>query len=324
MLKKIALLVIIILAILVIPHFITFKSDMILGVSFSDQYARYLGLDARSVYQTILNDWNFKYIRLSAQWNIIENNPDDYDFGELDWQMDEAAARGAKITLALGQKTPRWPECHTPTWAQNLSDQEYFAALSKFMEAVVNRYRHHTALETWQIENEAFLSFGANCRPYTPAKLDQEIALVRALDSDHPILITDSGELSSWRQTAAAGDLFGTTMYRVVWNKFLGYTNYDWLPPLFYRAKLFFNGRSAATAWVVELQAEPWIPDNNLFDTSLVEQYKSMNINRLTKNISFARSTGMARAYLWGAEWWVWLGSKGETAIPNFIQNLPK
>jgi len=321
--KKFFIVAIILAALFMAAHFIKFKSPMIYGVTFNDEYAHYLGLDTHSAYQTILNDWNFKYIRLSAQWNNIERENGQYDFGELDYFMDEAAAHGAKVTLALGQKTPRWPECHFPQWATQLSDEQYYTRLHDFMDAVVNRYRNHQALEIWQVENEPFFSFGANCRPFTPVELAQEIALVRDLDSNHKILITDSGELSSWRATAQAGDLFGTTMYRVVWNKYVGYWNYDWLPALYYRVKLYLTGRSVDSAWVAELQAEPWIPDNNLFDTTLAEQFKSMNTSRLQKNIDFAASTGMPRAYLWGAEWWVWLQTKGEKAIPDFIKQLP-
>ncbi|MFA6486273.1 MAG: beta-galactosidase [Candidatus Magasanikbacteria bacterium] len=324
MLKKIILIIIIIIALFIVARFIRFKNQMVYGVSFNSQYARYLGLDPAKVYTALFEKWHFKYIRLSAQWNAIETADGQYDFGELDRQMDEAARQGAKISLALGQKTPRWPECHAPAWTAPLTDEQYYTKLHKFMAVVVNRYRDHTALEIWQVENEAFLPFGVSCRPFTPALLADEIALTRSLDTAHRILITDSGELSSWRLTARAGDLFGTTMYRVVWTKSFGYFNYDWLPAIFYRAKLFFNGRSVDQAFVAELQAEPWIPDNNLLDTPLAEQYQSMNIKRLQTNLDFAASTGMPRAYLWGVEWWYWLETRGETAISEVVKSVKK
>ena len=323
MLKKLVIFLSIIVTLFIASHIIRFyNSQTIYGVTFNDEFARYLQLDPRQVYSKILYDWGFKHIRLSAQWNSLEPKSGEYNFSELDWQMDEAAKAGAKVVLAVGQKTPRWPECHSPTWTVQFGDQEYYQKLRDFMAVVVKRYARHPALETWQIENEPFLDFGVNCRSFTTDELASEIATVKRLDSDHQIIITDSGELSSWRQTAGASDLFGTTMYRVVWNKYTGYFNYDWIPAIFYRLKLWLNGRPVNTAYVVELQAEPWINDNDLVSVPLADQYRSMNLKRLQKNVNFAASTGMPRVYLWGAEWWYWLDAKGESEIPNFIKTL--
>lgn len=84
------------------------------------------------------------------------------------------------------------------------------------------------------------------------------------------------------------------------------------------------NNRDISTAYITELQAEPWIPDKSLMDTPLVEQYKSLNLERLKKNLMFADKTGFPRAYLWGAEWWYWLQTKGEMEIPSIIKELKK
>ena len=49
-----------------------------------------------------------------------------------------------------------------------------------------------------------------------------------------PVLITDSGELGWWRP-ASNWVIFGTTLYRVVWNKYVAYWNYKYLiPPALY------------------------------------------------------------------------------------------
>jgi len=42
--------------------------------------------------------------------------------------------------------------------------------------------------------------------------------------------------LSSWRKEWDIGDIFGTTMYRVVWNNLMGYFRYP-LPASFYKFK---------------------------------------------------------------------------------------
>ena len=241
---------------------------MIYGVSFNSQYANHLGYDFKEVYKTILDDWKFKYIRLSTQWNDIENVKGTYDFKEVDYLMDEAAKRNAKVILTVGRKTPRWPECHLPDWAKDLEFEEYKGSLMKYIEVMVQRYKNHSALEIWQVENEPFLDFG-KCKVMSSENLKKEINLVKKIDPVHPVMVTDSGELSTWRRTAKAADLFGTTMYKVVWNKVFGYFNYDWLPAAYYKLRLKVMGRDLSKAYIVELQAEPWLPGRNIEKTPL-------------------------------------------------------
>lgn len=297
---------------------------MIFGASFTPDYAQYLGFDYKELYKTILNDWQFKYVRLPAVWDRMEKERGKLDFSELDWLMDEAAKSGAKVTLVVGQKTPRWPECHLPDWALNLSHEEYRQKLLGFIGAVAAKYKNHPALEIWQVENEPFLPFG-KCVPMSQKEYKEELGLVKNIDSAHPTMATDSGELSTWFRTARLADYFGMTMYRVVWNKFIGYLSYEKIfPAFFYRFKLWVNGVDVNKAFVSELQAEPWIPDRTLSSTPLPEQYKSMDLNRLRRSAAFAEKTGMSRAYLWGAEWWYWLEKQGNGEFVNYIKQLKK
>lgn len=299
------------------------NDNMVLGVSFSPEYAQFLGLDYKDSFQKILNELQFKYIRLSAQWNTVEPARGQFNFEALDWLMREAAKHPTKVIIAIGQKTPRWPECHLPEWAKSLSDAERLAAVYAYDTAVVARYKNNPALEMWQVENEPFLGFGV-CPMFTQKNLADEMALVKKLDPHHPTLVSDSGELSAWRRTARAADYFGTTLYRVVWNRFTGYWSYDWLPAAFYRAKLKLNGRSAATTFVTELQAEPWIPNGTVMATSLEEQFKSMPMERFKKNVDFAKRLGVSRSYFWGVEWWQWLAQKGHSEMWEYARGLKK
>jgi len=300
------------------------NEQMVLGVSFSTQYARYLGLDVPEVYKTILDDWKFRNLRLTARWDQSEPQPGKFDFTELDYLMNEAAKRKAKVILAMGQKTPRWPECNVPDWTKNLSDQDYYSSLNNYLKTVVEHYKNHPALEIWQVENEPFLAFGKTCRKLDTQKLGTEISTVKNIDSNHPVMVTDSGELSWWNKTAKAGDIFGTTAYRIVWNSHLGYFTYDWLPAAFYRLRAIYHGLSLKNTYVAELQAEPWISDYTINSDNISEQLKSMNFDRLKKHIDFAKRTGFARAYFWGAEWWYWLKIHGYSDIADYIKNLPK
>ncbi|PIT87137.1 MAG: hypothetical protein COU31_04645 [Candidatus Magasanikbacteria bacterium CG10_big_fil_rev_8_21_14_0_10_40_10] len=312
------------LILLLFDYFLQTNKNMVFGVSFSPTYTEYLGYDYQTVYKKIVDDWGFKYVRLASQWDEVEKIQGSYDFTRLDWLMDYSAKRDVKVVLAVGRKTPRWPECHLPVWAQAMTYDQYRQDWLDYMSATISRYKNNPALEIWQIENEPFLPFGL-CQPMPKKDLTEEIELARGLDSAHKILVTDSGELSFWHKTAKAGDLFGTTMYRVVWNKYLGYVSYDWLPSIFYRAKLALVGRSAGDAYVVELQAEPWVPDQHMDVVDGEEYKKSMSIERFKNNIEYAGRTNMSRSYLWGAEWWYYMmDKKGVNDFVNYAKGLKK
>ncbi len=297
---------------------------MIWGVSFSPEYSQYLGIDFKEMYKVILDKYKFRYLRLTARWDVVEAERGKYNFEQTDYLINEAQKRGAKVVLAMGQKTPRWPECNVPGWTQNLPDTKYFTALNNYLSAVTERYKNNPTVEIWQVENEPFLAFGVACRSLTTEKLHTEITTVKNIDSTRQVLVTDSGELSFWNKTVKAGDLFGSTVYRVVWNPQLKYVTYDWVPAIYYRWRALARGRELGTTWVAELQAEPWLPQNIVTEENISEQFKSMNLDRLKKNMDFAEKTGFSRSYFWGVEWWYWLELHGDSEIGDYITNLKK
>lgn len=309
--KALGILVLIIIA-LVIGLLIYFNlpvskmnNDAQLGVSFSAYYAKSIGLDWREAYAAVLDDLEAKKIRVPVYWNLAEPEKDIYNFSDLDWQIAEARKRNAEIILVVGQKVPRWPECFIPAWAQNDNEKKK-SELLKFIFTVVERYKSEPAVKYWQVENEPFLDFGI-CPPLDVELLDAEIALVRNIDPRRKIIVTDSGELSLWYQSASRADIFGTTMYRTIWKKGLGYFNYP-IGPRFFQFKHLINKIFAGqnNIIVVELQGEPWIAGWTT-DCALSEQFKSMNAEKLRDNVEFAKKTGFPEIYLWGAEWWYWL-----------------
>lgn len=301
---------------------ITFPTTPIYGISFDPDYARYLMPDAGKGYLTALTDWQFRYVRLPAHWDGVEKEPGVFDFSDLDWYMDRARDYGVHVLLAVGQKTPRWPECHVPKWTKNLDPVAYNQAVQKYIAAVVRHYRDHAGLEMWQVENEPFLAFG-KCPVMTAAELREEVTLVKDLDANHPTLVADSGELSSWRVTGRAADYFGTTVYRLVYDKYFGFMEYKYIPVLFYRLKLVLIGRDVKTAYLVELQAEPWFTRDASEETA--EQITpTMDLARLKNNVAYANKIGFPRVYLWGAEWWTWMLTHESTGIPDYIKTLRK
>lgn len=300
------------------------------GVTFSQKFSGKFDFgdnsDWQDNYDAIIHDLGARKLRLIAYWDIIEPDNNTFDFSGLDYQMRAAEEVGSEIILVVGKKVPRWPECHVPRWAQDMEQEKHNAELLEFIEEVVMRYKDSTVLRYWQAENEPFLPFGEGPCALTEKKLlDREIALIRSLDSRHPILATDSGEIGLWFRAAKRGDVFGTTMYRRVHQDTLGNFEYP-LPPEFFRIKekitRFLVRDYEKKFIVIELGAEPWLK-RQLYETTPEEQFVFFDFEFFKDTIDYAKATGFDEYYLWGAEWWYWLKMKhGDPRFWNEAKRL--
>jgi len=295
------------------------EEEVYFGTTFSNRYAEELGLDWKETYIAILDDLGVKKIRLAAYWLEVEPEQEQFDFSNIDFQINEAAKRDVEIILGVGQKLPRWPECFIPEWAHENPDKD--EALLNYIEESVNRYKDVDQIVYWQVENEPFLAGFGVCPPFDKDLLDEEIELVRSLD-DRPILITDSGELGDWVRARKRGDVFGTTMYRDVWFREVIPFHYP-LPPTWFKFKDYVSraltgGTYAEKIIVVEMQAEAWGPDPIPYIT-LEQQLKYMNFDDFKDNIVYSKRAGFPEIYLWGAEWWYYLKTMQD--IPEFWQH---
>lgn len=281
-----------------------------LGFTFSSSYAEELGLDWREVYSALLEDMQVKHLRLPAYWNRVEKIEGKYDFSELDEQINLAEKNNVKLILAVGRRLPRWPECHDPVWLAGLEKSEFESSLLNYVKSVVERYKNSPAIAYWQVENEPFLSVFGECPPLDKELLTQEVSLVRKLDPSRPVIITESGELSSWFRGGQLADIIGVSIYKMTWNDFWGYFYYP-LPPAFYyyKTKLVQRFTRAFDVFSTELQVEPWT-SQPITSVPLTEQFSSMDLDQIQTNVSFAKKTGFREIYLWGAEWWYWLKQK--------------
>ncbi|MBI2123928.1 MAG: hypothetical protein HYU04_01680 [Candidatus Wildermuthbacteria bacterium] len=291
------------------------------GVNFSVKAAEYLELDWKETYLALLQDLEAKNIKVAAHWDFLEPADQEFFFEDLDWQMNRAQEYGAKVLLAIGIKTPRWPECHIPSWAGDLSKEKLQQKVLDMLSAVVSRYKDHPALSGWQVENEPLFPFG-KCPWRDLAFLQKEVTLVRSLDPGHDVFTSDSGELSLWMNMARLGDKVAVTMYQKAWMAPGVYFDYPFPPVFYYRKSQLVERIFGKEVIVGELQAEPWTPRGVMQDT-LEEQAKSMDAARFKSNIEFAKQTGLGAFYLWGGEWWYWLKTKhNDFRIWNEAKNL--
>ncbi len=293
------------------------------GVTFSPRYARYLGLDWRQTFVKILDETGAKNLRLPTYWEEIEAEPDNFNFSDSDFMLSEAGQKGAKVIMVLGARQPRWPECYIPAWAKQLTVSDRQEKLLQFIEKVVSRFKDFPQIIAWQVENEPLLqSFGENCDIPDKIFLKKEVELVRSL-SNKKVIMTDSGELGFWITAMRLSDTFGTTLYRQVYDKLVGYITYP-LPPYLYNIKSslvrsIFAPHNKKTI-IVEFQAEPWLAEGNF--VSAKEQAYLFTVDQFKNYINFAKKTGFDEVYLWGVEWWYFMAEHGHPEYLEYTKTL--
>jgi hypothetical protein len=283
------------------------------GISYNVPYVYELGLDPDKVFDAFLNDLKARDLRMSAHWTLIEPKKDQFDFAWMDKDIKKAEKVNARVIFGVGRRLPRWPECHVPSWAKELSWEEQKREILQYVEAVVMRYKDSPAITYWQVENEPYLGVFANdhCGDLDESFLEEEIALVKRLDPSRQILVTDSGNLGTWNGAFSHGDAFGTSVYVYFWNPELGQFK-TILPPWFYRVKensmALIHGEKET--FLIELSLEPWLLEP-VTEVSVDTQYSRMDAEKFDEIIDYAKQTRYEKQYLWGGEWWYWLNEQG-------------
>lgn len=291
------------------------------GVSFSAKRARELDLEPHAVLTALLDDMGIKNYRLMSYWDESEAVRGTLDFSELDWQIQEVGKRGGTVSLAIGLRQPRWPECHQPDWAARLSGNDWKQALYAYMQLVVQRYENNPTVTSWQLENEAVNNWFGTCDKPDRERLNEEFALVKSW-SKKPIWMSLSDQ-HGFPVNQPIADKFGYSVYRWVWNDktppFNGYMIYP--TPIWYhrlRATII-TGYTGKDIFIHELQLEPWGPVDTK-DLSIAEQNKSMSTEQIGKSLLFARMIGKEDIYVWGGEWWYWRREHGDDSIWNTVK----
>ncbi len=290
------------------------------GTTFVSEYAQHLGVDPKEAYSAIIDDLNIKHLRLVSYWSQGEKEQGVYDLSDLDWQFAKAEKRGVKISLSLGLRQPRWPECHQPEWSKNMPKEEWYPPLKNYIAEVVKRYKDSPALESYQLENEYFLKDFGICPDFSRDRLVDELNLVKQLDPKTPIILTRSNNYGGFALGQPEPDIYGISVYRKVHNNTLGYVTYPF--PAWYYAFLA-QGQKILTgkpSIIHEFQLEPWVASGDTKDASIEEQNKTMSPEDIKDNIEFAKRTGIKDVYFWGSEWWYWRMVNGNPTIWNTVK----
>lgn len=277
------------------------------GVSFIPDYAQSLGVDPKATMDGLLGI-GVKQFRLVSYWSDMEQQPGQYDFSQLDWQFQKAEAAHAKVILTVGLRQPRWPECHAPNWVNiNQPDSQWQPQLESFMKAVINRYKDSPSLQSYQLENEYFLKGFGICTNFDRQRLISEYNLVKQTDPGHPIVVGRSNNAIGLPLGQPQPDEFSISVYKRVWDAGVTHRYIEYPYPAWYYG--FLAGLQKIVTgkdmMIGELQAEAWPPQGQTIqETSLAEQNKSLNAERLADRFQYGRATGMRSMDLWGAEYW--------------------
>jgi hypothetical protein len=155
--------------------------------------------------------------------------------------------------------------------------------------------------------------------------LVSEFNMIKYEDPKHPVLISRSNNWVGIPLGAPTPDRFSVSVYKRVWDATLTKRYFEYPQPAWTYATLagaeeIVSGRDMV---IHELQAEPWPPrGQEIKDTTIDEQFKSMNPERLRDRIEFGKATGMRSLDLWGAEWWYWLKVKdGDPSVWNVVKD---
>jgi hypothetical protein len=291
------------------------NQPLVLGATFIPDYAQSFGLDPMQTLNAMLSDLKLKQVRLVSYWSEIEPTPGKYDFSQLDQEFALANKHGAKVSLSVGLRQPRWPECHEPGWVtiDPNNRQSWEPQLNKFIGTVVHRYKNNPALQDYELENEYFMKVFGECKDFDRSRLIAEYNLVKGLDTNHHVIVSRSDNWVGVPIGQPTPDEFAISVYKRVWDATFTHRYYEYpLPAKFYAmlagTEELISGRDMI---IHELQAEPWTPNGlQITQISKQEMYKSMNPQRLKSRIEYGEATGMRTIDLWGAEWWYYMKVK--------------
>jgi len=289
------------------------EEPVTIGATFVPNYARYFDLDPKETLQAMVDDLGIRRFRLVSYWDVHEKQPGVYDFSELDWQFDMIEKAGGQVSLAIGLRQPRWPECHGPDWAMAKPMKEWSKDLNAYMGQVIQRYKDRKSLVEYQLENEFFLSVFGICPDFSRERLISEAAFVKSQDPDTTLVISRSNNAIGFPIGDPRPDKFGVSVYKRVWDKTITKKYFEYPFPAWFYGFLAGGGKilTGKDLFIHELQTEAWLPTGfSMKDAPIDELYKSLNPERLERRIEYGYNTGMKTMDLWGVEWWYQMKTK--------------
>jgi len=325
------------------------------GISYSFEQASWYGLNPREDFVKLLDEFKFSWVRLPFFWDqsVIgtgsmtgtksAKSNDDMDLRDLKWAIEEAGKRNIRVIIALGVKTPYFPEYHWPKEVSRkvkfgeliTSDHPVAADILAIDTKVVEELSVYDNIAYWQVENEPLVG-NVNKWKIDSSLLAAEVEVVRTTDSKkRPIILNHAATGfydNSWKKLLPIlklGDVFAVNAFfktkgtdlvsvkifgreiHILWPDHLAWPVHSWLvfSPNYQTIKetVEANGNKL---WIMEMQSEPYIKKIEQAD----DPFLTFTPQDIIAGNNFLKSYQIESIGLWGAHFWQYQQKKGNPA----------
>lgn len=324
------------------------------GVSYSFEQAGWYGLDPRESYIELLDQIKLDWIRLPFFWDQAVKSTksmEQLDLIDLKFAIEEASKRNVGVIIALGAKTPYFPEYHLPKEIANQvefgqlisSDHPIADDILEIDQKVVEALSGYENIIAWQVENEPLIG-NVNRWKIDPSLIAAEVEVVRQFDPRvRPIILNHAATGfydQSWKELLSIlkpGDIFavnaffktkGTDLFNaklfgremhILWPDHLVWPVHSWgfLSPDFavIKEKVEDNGNEF---WILEMQAEPYVKKLEEATDPLLS-FEPADIAAADK---FLRSHRVESIGFWGIHFWQHRAENGDNSWIKVVRQI--
>lgn len=313
------------------------------GFTYIFDDAGWYGLDPRESYMKLLDEFDFQWVRLPFFWDQMVDANGNLKLDDLIFAISEAQKRDVEVVIALGAKTPSYPEFH---WPEEIASKVRFGeviaashpAASEILEIdgkVVRALASFDNISHWQVENEPY---AANIRNLKIDKslIEKEVEVVRSADPRaRPIILNHVGPATvdrRWKpllNLLKPDDILSVNAYfktqgvyllafsflgnqiEIRWPRWFTFPTQSWLflSPDYKSIKEEAQSKNVGF-WLLEMQAEPYIrtlDDANKKDFAFTPE-------DLSKADLLLRSQDVETIGLWGVHFWQYREKLGDSS----------
>jgi hypothetical protein len=175
------------------------------GFSYSPLDSQAAGIDPAAGLATLLRTLHPDLVRLPVYWSHVAPRPGSFDFSEVDSLLAVIAQHNGtkprhttRVVLSVGVRNFSYPEAYIPDWVSaigptSVADAQALPQYLDYLTTSVSRYATNELIDSWQIENEPLDKVSdvpAGDPSLTATAVAGEVAVARALDGAHPIVVT--------------------------------------------------------------------------------------------------------------------------------------
>ena len=321
------------------------------GISYSFEQAGWYGLDPKESYIKLLDEFKFVWVRLPFFWNLMVDSQGNLAIDDLKFAIEEAQKRNIKVIIALGAKTPYFPEYH---WPQNIASQVKFGELITISHPVakdilsidkkiVEELSTYDNIVYWQVEKEPLIG-NVNKWKIDSSLVAAEVEIVRSADRQkRPIILNHAATGfydQSWRKLLPIlkpGDVFAVNAFfktkgtdlvtaklfgrqiHILWPDHLVWPVHSWM--IFspdYRTIKRAVEANGSKLWILEMQAEPYIKKIEQAD----DPFLTFTPQDIIAGNNFLKSYEVESIGFWGAHFWQYQLKKENSAWINAVKSI--